>query len=148
MKKPYTHITRDGRFEARILETNTNILKDTFPTKVVLKPKNGAVFHTYYKENLKFHLDESKSDMDLLLIKQYKTNKTKKGLIGLSIASIPLLYAIIFLIAWENGDYRKAFDLEYIAAFYTVIIAAAIVIISAMTAIYYFILKPRINKWK
>ena len=148
MSEPkYTHITRDGRFEARIIE-NINILKDTFPTKVVLKPKHGAVFHTYYKENLKFHLDETKSDMDLLPIQEYKTKKTKRGLIGLGLSCIPLLYAIIFLIARENGDYRKAFDLEYIAAFYTVIIAASIVIISAMTAIYYFILKPRISKWK
>ena len=148
MSEPkYTHITRDGRFEARIIE-NINTLKDTFPIKVVLKPHNGSTFHTYYKENMKFHLDETRSDMDLFLIQEYKTKKTKRGLIGLGLSCIPLLYAIIFLIAWENGDYRKAFDLEYIAAFYTVIIAAAIVIISAITAFYYLILKPRVNRWK
>lgn len=149
MTKPkYTHITRDGRFLARIVQRNDPKIYTSFPVIAELQSKKGKNHTCSYSENLKFFSDETKSDMDLFVMQQYRNKKRKQNIISLWLLSIPLLYAIIFLIAWENGDYRKAFDLEYIAAFYTVIIAAAIVIISAITAFYYLILKPKVNRWK
>lgn len=145
MKKPYTHITRDGKFEARIIEYSDS-QSDAFPIKVVLKAKNASEYHTYYTRSLKFHLDQTRSVMDLIPIEQYRRKKAKLGLIGFAISAVITLYLIILLIANENGDYTKAFNLEYVAGFYVVIIATAIVIITAITSIYYLILKPKVKR--
>lgn len=148
MSEPkYTHITRDGKFKARITERNEPAVYTSFPVMVELQSiKNGKVYSYSYNDNLTFHIDETKSDMDLLTFEEHKRNTMKRNLLKFVLASIPTLYAIIFLIAWAQGDYTKAFSIEYVITFYSIISSAAFVLIAALVSIYYFILKPRINK--